>query len=343
MYAWESFLIVAQGGRATRPPVVLVANNAFLARLVGMSAVDLLLYPMQWLRARIWLTERFPDAVLLPGYWVEYGTAVEASAFGASIMWRHDHSPVTRPLRLPIDQWGNLPHPDPHTDGLMALVLRRLWNLEKEGELPAPYQVNFVVAQGPFAVAAHVLGVSNFMSAIEAEPEYTRQVLDVLEITTEAVIRYLQAQLGCLREPLGIVLHDDTVGLLPANTFNRFAVPYLKRIFDQFEGLVRIFRNDAPMRHLLPLLSQLDFEVFHLSHKVDIADASALAGQVALMGNVPPLDILGHGTPEQVDAATRDCLARARQDGRHILSSGGALLPGTPAENVDAMIRVALE
>jgi len=67
----------------------------------------------------------------------------------------------------------------------------------------------------------------------------------------------------------------------------------------------------------------------------------AVGPRLALLGNVAPLGTLARGTPEQVFAEARACVEKAAPGGPFILSAGGGASPGTPAENVDALVRAA--
>lgn len=336
---WQNFLIAAQGGEPERVPVALTINSSFVPGFVGLNTVDFFMYPARWLRAHLALAERFPHVVFTPGFWVEYGAANEASALGAAVLWRHDGAPAIHPLELPPTTWDHLRRPDPFTDGLMALAVRRYWNLEKNGELPDPYRIHFVAARGPFSIAAHLFGSAALLDALTVAPDH---VLTALDILTDTTIRFLQAQLGCLREPVGILLLDDTVGMLTASQFGGLAKPILQRIFHGFEGLIRIFHNNTPCRHLLPHLNDLDFEVYQFSHLMDIVEVrAALKPSVALMGGLAPLEHLARGMPSHVESAARACLARVGRSGV-ILSVGGSVAPATPPENIDALVRATL-
>jgi len=82
--------------------------------------------------------------------------------------------------------------------------------------------------------------------------------------------------------------------------------------------------------------------VFNFSHEMDIAEVKARMGQrVALMGNVPPLDVGVRGTPADVARYAQECLDRGAPGGGMILSFGGGVSPGTPPENVDALLQAA--
>lgn len=75
---------------------------------------------------------------------------------------------------------------------------------------------------------------------------------------------------------------------------------------------------------------------------VDIAQAKAMMGhRVALMGNIPPLDVGVRESPEVVSEWSKACLDKAAPGGGMILSVGGGVSPDMPAENIDAMVEAA--
>ena len=116
------------------------------------------------------------------------------------------------------------------------------------------------------------------------------------------------------------------------------------RILESFEGLIRIYHNDTPCPHLLSRIGLLPFEVWNFSHEMDIAAVREAVGpELVLLGNVSPLDTLARGTAEQVYEEARACVAKAAPGGGFILSAGGGASPGTPAENIDALVRAARE
>jgi uroporphyrinogen decarboxylase len=334
---WQDFMTAARGGAPERLPVALIVDSPWMPGFAGLHTLDFFLDARAWLDTHLRLLARFPAVVFLPGFWVEYGMANEPSAFGARVVWRPDSPPSMRPLELPPSSWSRLPRPDPETDGLMPLVLRRLELLEKGG-LPEPHRVHFVAARGPLAVAAQVLGTTAFLEATTAEPEATATALDIF---TDTVIAFLRAQLARLREPLGILVLDDLPGMLSPRGFDRVALPHLQRVFDAFPGLLRIYHNDTPCAHLLPRMGQLHCEGWNFSHQMDIAAVRAAMPRMALLGNVAPLNTLARGTPEQVMQEARACVEKVARAGAFILSAGGGVSPGTPAENIDALVRAA--
>ena len=334
---WQDLATAARGGRPRRVPVALIVDSPWMPGFFGMNTLDFFLDTDTWLRAYLELARRFPTVAFLPGFWVEYGMANEPSAFGARVVWHSDQPPALRPLALPPAQWPDLPRPDPETDGLMPLVLRRLERLEKGG-LPEPHRIRFAAARGPLAVAAHVLGMLPFLEATALEPEATAAALDVF---TDTVIAFLRAQLSRLREPLGILVLDDLPGLVSPQSYDALAEPFLQRVFDAFSGLIRIYHNDTPCPHLLSRIGRLHCEAWNWSHQMDLAAVRAGVGpRLALMGNVAPLDVLVRATPADACAEARACIEKAGES-PFILSAGGGLSPGTTAEHILALVRAA--
>jgi uroporphyrinogen-III decarboxylase len=183
------------------------------------------------------------------------------------------------------------------------------------------------------------MGVTPLMMGVASNPA---AVSRVLEMATTTVIRWLQAQLDRLRQPEGILLLDDIVGMVSPRHYEALIHPHLCRISDRFEGLIRIYHNDTPCPRLLPGLVEANFDVFNFSHEMDIGEVKAVMGnRMALMGNIPPLDVGVRGTPAEVMVRARACLDKAAPGGGMILSFGGGVSPGTPAENIDALLRAA--
>jgi uroporphyrinogen-III decarboxylase len=319
-------------------PVALIVGSPWLPGYSGIDTRDYFLYPDQWLRINLDLLKRFPGAAWIPGYWVEFGMAAEPSAFGCKIHFHTDRPPSMEPLVPDLAYWAQIEPIDPTEDGLMPLVLRLYGQMDQRLEAEG-LAINMVAARGPLTVTSWFAGVTPLMEGLASQPEL---VSKVLETVTTSLIRWLEAQLSTLRQPEGIMLLDDLVGMISPRTYQTLVEPHLKRIFEHFSGLLRIYHNDTPCPHLLDSLTQAGFDVFNFSHITDIALVKEkMGGRVALMGNVAPLDLGARGTPEQVFAAATQCLEKAAPGGGMILSFGGGVSPGTLPENIDALLDAA--
>ncbi len=338
---WDRFVTVARGrrspsggGAADRVPVALIVDSPWLPGYAGIDTLDYFLRDDVWLKINRDLVERFPEVAWIPGFWIEYGMAAEPSAFGARVVWHHDRPPSIEPVRGGLAAVADIEPPDPREHGLMPLVLQRYANLETR-LLSDGIRVKMVAARGPFAVASWVLGATDLMLALATEPDTIARFLDTVTTTG---IAFLRAQLDTLREPEGILLLDDLVGMISPEMFERFARPLFSRIFAEFDGLIKVFHNDTPCMHLVKPFATLGFDVFNFSHAMDIGTVQAAMPNIALMGNVPPYTLMAEGTPDQVEHFARECIRKTNGRGL-ILSAGGGVSPGTPAESIDALVR----
>lgn len=338
---WENFKQAASMGKTDQVPVALIVDSPWLPGYSNIDTRDYFLFPEKWLDINKGLLERFPDVVWIPGFWVEYGMAVEPSAFGAKMRFHADRPPSIEPIISDFGFWAEELKPiDPQEDGIMPLVLR-LYETMDERLRADGLGINMVAARGPMAVLSWLTGVSPLMMEIAMNPD---RVTKMLEVVTTSLIRWLQAQLDAIHNPEGILLLDDVVGMVSKNHYETIIHPHLRRLFDAFDGLIRIYHNDTPCAHLFESLADANFEVFNFSHTIDIAEARQKIGdRVALMGNVPPLDIAVRGTPAEVTQWAKDCIDKVAAGGGLILSVGGGVSPGTPAENIDALVQAARE
>ena len=335
---WERFKQAARLGESDQVPVAFIVDSPWLPGYAGIHTLDYFLYPDKWFEINRGLLDRFPDAVWIPGFWVEYGMATEPSAFGARIHFHHDRPPSIEPVITAITHWADAPLPDVYEDGFMPLVLRLYQHTEERLQAEG-ISTKMVAARGPMVTASWVMGVTNLMTGLVTHP---REIGKFLDTVTTTIINWLHAQLETLREPEGIMLLDDIVGMVSLEHYYEFIAPRLQRIFAEFEGLIRIYHNDTPCPHLFPALAEANFEVFNFTHKVDIAQAKAMMGhRVAMMGNVPPLNVGVREGREVVAEWSKTCLDKAAPGGGMILSVGGGVSPEMPAENIDAMLQAA--
>ena len=323
----------AAGGRIIRPFVALIADSPWIPGFVGISAMEFFAEHDKWLRANLQVVERFPDVVFVPGFWVEYGMAIEPSAFGCRVSWWKDSPASVSPILTDISQARELSVPQPQTHGLMPLVLHLQKRAQAEIQ-PLGYSIRIVAARGPLALATHLRGVTEFLTDIKIEPDDSHRLLD---LCTDTVIMWLKAQAENLPDVEGILVNDDIPGLLSPTDYEEFAHPYLRRIFDAFPGMLKMHHNDANIRPFAEKFTEVGFDILNFGHTFDMADAFRRIGdKVTLMGNVAPLDILARGTPDEVTACAEYCLSAT--GGRVILSAGGGTSPRTPAENIDALV-----
>ncbi len=259
----------------------------------------------------------------------------EPSAFGAKLVWLEGNLPHADKIISSNDQINDLQLPNVKTDGLLPFMLQRLVSMEprinKEG-----HHLKFAVARGPLNIASFLMGTSELMMMIMLEPETTHKFL---ELITQFTINWLQLQKESLKEVEAILILDDIVGFIGQPEVEAFAVPYIKRIFESFETKVRLFHNDAQGLVSAPYLKEMGVNLFNFSFEHSINEIRALAGSdVALLGNIPPRDVLAAGPADEVKKWTSKMYSETTDKNRILWSCGGGMPPDVSSENLHAFL-----
>lgn len=131
-------------------------------------------------------------------------------------------------------------------------------------------------------------------------------------------------------------------------TYEEFIYPVDCWYFDQVSqlGVIPLVFFCGDIRPLVPLIREsgvrgLLIEDSRKTFALNVIEiAEGLEGKVCLFGNVDTTDLLYHGRPKEIEAAVCAQL-RAARVGPFVVANGSPIVPGTPPENVEALIRAA--
>jgi uroporphyrinogen-III decarboxylase len=338
---WDTFKAAAKLHRLDAVPVSLIVDSPWIPGYLGISHLDYYFDPEVWFQANLRIMQEFPEAILFPSWWAEYGMAIEPCALGGRACFRPDQPPSVRPNLLRLEDWERLAPVDPFTDGFMCMALHR-YRTQRQRIREAGHVIPVATARGPLCTAAFVRGVTELMLDIADNPQ---AVLKLIAFVTETIIAWLKAQVEVIGEGAeGIFILDDIVGFLSRKQYLEFAHPYLKQICQAFPAdWVRVYHNDARIDPFLEDLAEAGFDVINWSHNLDVAEVRRrIGGKMCLMGNVSPLEVATRATPQEVKASALEVLRKAEGRGM-ILSVGGGVSPGMPRANILALIEAARE
>lgn len=338
---WQVFKTAAKLQPADRVPIALIVDSPWMPGYLGIKHLDYYFDPEVWFRANFRILEEFPDIIMFPSWWVEYGMAIEPSALGCRIRFMPDQPPSQLPAVFRLEDLDQLPGVHYSSDGLMSAALHR-YQTQKGRIREAGYTIPVVAARGPLATAAFMRGLTQLMLDIADNPSGMQKLLSY---TTDVTVGWLKAQAEVVGDSVeGVLVLDDVPGLLSRKHYLEFAHPHLKRVFDSFpKAWVKVYHNDANIGPFVEDLVDVGFDVLNWSHNLDVNEVRRrTAGKICLMGNIPPLEIGTRGTPQEVKTAVRDLLRRAGREGI-ILSVGGGVSPGMPKTNILAMAEALTE
>jgi uroporphyrinogen decarboxylase len=333
---WARFKAAAKRQPGAVPPLALIVDSPWIPGDLGLNHLDYFFDPELWFQANLRVSAEFPEAIFLPGWWVEFGMAVEPSAYGARIRFWNDRPPDVSPCLRSIADAAGLAVANPACDGLMPVALRRYQTLRRR-IFDAGHTIPFATARGPLCLASFLRGITELMIDLS---EHAAEVHALLDVLTRSIIAWLEAQCDAIGASVeGIFLLDDVAGLLSRRAYLEFAHPYIQRIFAAFpKDWVKLYHNDANIKPFAADLPSAGIDVLNWSYRFPYASlAAATQGALCPMGNVAPLELAVNGTPAQVFEAARNLLTQANGE-PFILSVGGGVSPGMPRANVQAMI-----
>lgn len=235
-----------------------------------------------------------------------------------------------RPVRSAADLDRLEANPAPETYQHIRDLLKRV-KQELRGELPV-----IVFAGAPFTVATYCIGTGKDVAATHRfaaeQPAVWNGLLEKLSAATVGFLNTLIADGADVYQ-----LFDSWAGMLTEAEYDVWAHRYHRSILAAAAGVPRIlFVKEGPY---LGAMCHSGAEVISLGSRHDLAAAHREYPHLVFQGNVDE-DVLRAGTPEQVAAATRACIA-AGGGHRHIVNLNHGVDKGTPVANFEAYIRAA--
>ena len=332
---WQTLLRVLRGDLLDPIPVGLIVDSPWLPGWAGSTILDYFSDPQVWLEVNLKAVRAFPNLIFLPGFWAEYGMCTEPSAFGVKCVWHENAFPSVEKSLHDYAEIHRLKRPDCRSDGLLPFVLKRLVRSRRSIE-QAGHRIRFAVARGPLNIASYLLGHTEFLLGVKTNPE---DIDRLLALVTEFLVDWIGLQIDTFDTIDGILLLDDLAGFLGEADFQRFALPYLKRVFDARPVTVKFLHNDAHGLVTARHLEAMGVNMFNFSFTHDLGTMRRAAGEsLVLVGNIPPRDVLAQGTPDDVRRSVADALASLDDHRRILLSAGGGVPPGVTAANLEALL-----
>jgi uroporphyrinogen decarboxylase len=332
---WATLLNVINGTVGKTLPVGFIIDSPWLPGWAGMSVMDYFTGEQMWLEANLKAIRTFPQAIFLPGFWSEFGMCTEPSAFGSKCSWQTNDLPFASPIITSFEQVDSISRPDPSKDGLLPFALNRLKLTQKQIEREG-HAIKFAVSRGPLNIASFLAGTTEFLMGVRANPDEVSRLLDMI---TDFIVDWICLQIETFPTIEGIFVLDDIVGFLGEQDFVKFAKPRLQKIFTCRDVKVRFFHNDAPGLVCAPHLAEIGINLFNFSSDHGLVQMKKLAGdKVALLGNIPPRDVLAAGTSAEVAQAVETMLAGLEDRSRIIASCGGGMPPEVSTDNINAFI-----
>ena len=257
---------------------------------------------------------------------------------GLSLEFSVGEGPVIRnPVRTARDV-AALRRVDADTDLGHVLEAVRLVRAELAGRVPL---IGF--AGAPFTVASYAIegcATRHFLETkklMYCAPDVWHTLLGKL---SEVVSGYLAAQIRAGAQ--AIQLFDSWVGALAPADYRAYVLPHTRAVFERLRPLgVPMIHFGVGTASLLELQREAGGDVIGLDWTIPLDAGWARVPDRAVQGNLDPIALFAP-LPE-LQRRVREILARAGGRPGHIFNLGHGILPGTPVDNVRAVVDMVHE
>ena len=195
----------------------------------------------------------------------------------------------------------------------------------------------------PWTLATYMVegkGTRNFdviKQMIYTDPAAAHELLQKL---SDSIVDYLNAKIraGCD----AVQIFDTWAGILAPNDLEEFSLRYIKYICERLEtdgAPVIVFAKGV---NSLEKLADLKCDVIGLDWTMDIGDARSRIGESkALQGNLDPCVLFA--PKEKIKLEAERMLENYGTGSGHIFNLGHGILPTTPVENTQYLVRCVKE
>ena len=261
-------------------------------------------------------------------------------------------------IMLPLEGMGVPFRIEPETGPIISDPIRTQADVERvrviEAEEATPYVFEAIklmrqelgdtaalvgFSGSPFTMACYMIeghpsrDYARAKSLMLGQPELWHRFMDKV---TEVVVRYLRAQAAA-----GIQvaqLFDSWVGILSPQQYERFVLPYSRRIFSEMRDIgIPTIHFGTGTAALLDLMVDAGSDLIGVDWRVPLDRAWAQIGyDHGIQGNLDPTMLLA---PFQVSQeGARDILHRANGRPGHVFNLGHGVLPDTDPDDLARLV-----
>ncbi len=196
----------------------------------------------------------------------------------------------------------------------------------------------------PYTLASYMIEGGGSRQYIETkkfmyrQPDAWKQLLDKL-VTVLAAYARQQVEAGADV----IQIFDSWAGSLSVEDYREFVLPVTRQLVRAVQALgVPVIYFGVDTASLLPAMRETGADVLGLDWRTPLAEAwHRLDYGCAVQGNLDPITLFAE--PELIRNRVENILAQAANRPGHIFNLGHGIVPGTPVENVQAVVKFVRE
>jgi len=342
-------------GKPDRVPVLAGIGTRYWLPIIGLSFLEYFSSPRVMFKAQLkamkWLFEHLRDDRFQFAVFPDFQNVREASGLGCKVVFREGFPWIEKPIIKDESDIIRIKKADMTRQGLTAKMIyfyREMKRMAKGYRIitqGGSHELEVwpgMGTDGPFTNVAWIRGPTQLLRDVMKRPEFVHELMDIV---TEKIIEFNMTlrELACLPDDCGIGIADDFAAYLSPDHYREFVLPYHERIYKAFKTKHRSIHLCGKIDHLLEILvkeeriSRLDgFGWVTNPRKL----AEVMGGKVLLYGGPSPM-LIKQGPRDRIMAECRRYLEIFKPLRGYALGDGYNIPPGTPPENINAMVEAA--
>ena len=330
----ERVTLYSQGKEVDRIPCSLDTGET-MAPLMGMS-IDKYYHSSELMyELEVYLQDNFHS----DGAGLSTTLRGMAEAMGSEIRYSDNNiSQLAKPAIGSLKEIDNAKLVDVDKDGRLPIILKGLQMVKDRFGKTIPVSASVT---GPFTIAAMVMGTEHLMIGMLKAPDKICQLLDVIvENNNRYIQRLIDMEVG-----IGFCDPVSSTSLINEKQYRKFSLPYLKKNVDfiKSQGAGCGLHICGTSRKIWEDIKESGISTFSLDNCESLKEAKEVLGdKITIAGNVPPVDVMRYGTPEDVLRSAKACIRDAWDSPCGFNLTSGCQMPiGTPRENMTALMDAA--
>lgn len=253
--------------------------------------------------------------------------SVEAEALGLPVRFKEDDGPdvTAHPVETPedLERFSVPAVPD---SGRYGVYIETVGALKRQTDA----MVGAYVAS-PFTLAGLMMSAERLAMNTLLEPEFCSRAVD---FSADVCIPYAREL-----ERAGadfIVLLEPTAALLSPELYEKFVGPNVQKVVDSL-SLPAVLHVCGRTSGLIPSFIKNSVQGLSLDSDVDLAEtAGTIPGDVVIIGNISPVDVMLNEDSDGVYRSTRRLLGQMEGRNNYVASTGCDVPPASDPANLSA-------
>jgi uroporphyrinogen decarboxylase len=194
----------------------------------------------------------------------------------------------------------------------------------------------------PFTLASYMIeggGSRNYINTKKLMYTDAGAWHAMMSLISRGLVKYLNAQVEAGAQALQ--LFDSWVGCLSVDDYREYVLPHTRSVIEGIKPGTPVIHFGTGTAALLELMREAGGDVIGLDWRVDLGEAWARLGDVAVQGNFDSVALFSN--QDIIRAQAKRILDRAEGRPGHIFNLGHGILPETPVDNVIALVEAVHE